>query len=572
MGSGVCRRFVLAAMAAAMVAVAAPALAQGNETYGRMAVSAHPLASQAGMDILRRGGHAVDAAVAMQMVLTFAELQETGIGGGGFLLLEDASADRTVFYDGRETAPAAATPERFLLAGRFAMPHWAAVVSGRSVGVPGLPAMLELAHDEYGRLPWAELIQPAIDLAEAGIPMPRRLLQQLDRDPSLPWFPDLRRLVTDPAAAEPPRLRNAALAETLRQVAAGGAGVLYRGEAAEQLVRAVRGRWFLPGDLSLDDLADYMPQRRDPVCGSYRHWRICGAPPPSSGGLAILQILGMLERFDLAGLGAGSARAVHLIAEASRLAFADRQQYVGDPDFVDVPVAGLIDLDYLAGRTALIDAQRTRPRARPGEPPAVPRLDRAAPLRSDRERGTSHFSVVDGDGNAVALTSSIEAPFGARLAANGYLLNNQLTDFDFQPRRNGESAANAVAPGKRPRSSMAPTFVYDQHGELVLVVGSRGGSRIIGYVLKTLIGVLDWNLTVQQAIDLPNFLHRGDTLELEEDSPVAELAPALRELGHEVTVQRLDSGLHGMEKTGDGWRGGVDARMDGAAVGDRVRH
>jgi len=537
-----------------------------------MAVSAHPLASQTGLDILRRGGHAVDAAVAMQMVLTFAELQETGLGGGGFLLLQDAGADRTVFYDGRETAPAAAAPERFLLAGRWAMPHWAAVVSGRSVGVPGLAAMLELAHGEYGRLPWAELLQPAIDLADVGIPMPRRLLAQLDRDPSLAWFPGVRRLVTDAAADEPPRLRNAVLAKTLRKVAAGGADVLYRGEMAEQVVRAVRGRRFLSGDLRLKDLADYVPQRREPVCGSYRRWRICGAPPPSSGGVAILQTLGMLEPFDLAAVDAGSVRAVHLITEASRLAFADRQQYVGDPDFVDVPVAGLIDADYLAMRGALIEAQQTRPRAHPGQPPAMPRLGGAPPLRGDRERGTSHFSVVDGDGNAVALTSSIEAPFGARLAANGYLLNNQLTDFDFQPRRGGEPAANAVAPGKRPRSSMAPTFVYDEHGELVLVVGSRGGSRIIGYVLKTLIGVLDWDLSLQEAINLPNFLHRGDTLELEKDSAAAELAPALRELGHEVTVQRLDSGLHGMEKTGDGWRGGVDPRMDGAAAGDRVRH
>lgn len=537
-----------------------------------MAVSAHPLASQAGLDMLRRGGHAVDAAVAMQMVLTFAELQETGIGGGGFLLLQDAAADRVVFFDGRETAPAAATAERFLLAGRWPMPHWAAVVSGRSVGVPGLPAMLERAHDAYGRLPWAELIQPAIDLADAGIPMPRRLLNQLDRDPSLPWFPDLRRLVTGPAGGQPPRLRNAGLAETLRKVAAGGVQVLYHGEAADNIVSAVAGRWFYPGDLSRDDLADYVPRRREPVCGSYRRWRICGAPPPSSGGIAILQVLGMLEHFDLAGLGAGSVPAVHLMAEASRLAFADRQQYVADPDFVDVPVAGLIDGGYLARRAELINPGEARSRAEPGQPPATPRLGRAAPLRSDRERGTSHLSVVDGNGNAVALTSSIEAPFGARLAANGYLLNNQLTDFDFQPRRDGNPAANAVAPGKRPRSSMAPTFVYDEHGELVLVVGSRGGSRIIGYVLKTLVGVLDWQLSLQQAIDLPNFLHRGGALELEEDSPAAELAPGLRDLGHGVTVRRLDSGLHGMEKTGAGWRGGVDPRMDGAAAGHRVRH
>lgn len=522
--------------------------------------------------MLRRGGHAVDAAVAMQMVLTFAELQETGIGGGGFLLLQDASADQAVFFDGRETAPAAATPERFLLAGRWSMPHWAAVISGRSVGVPGLPAMLELAHEEYGRLPWAELIQPAIDLAEAGIPMPQRLLDQLERDPSLSLFPDLRRMVTGPAGEQPPRLRNTALAETLRKLAAGGAQVLYRGEGADNIVRAVGERWFYPGDLSRDDLTDYRPRRRDPVCGNYRRWRICGAPPPSSGGIAVLQVLGMLEPFDLAGLGAGSARAVHLIAEASRLAFADRQQYIGDPDFVDVPVAGLIDGGYLARRAELINPDRARPRAEPGRPPATARRNRAAPVRSDRERGTSHFSVVDGDGNAVALTSSIEAPFGARLAANGYLLNNQLTDFDFQPRRGGAAAANAVAPGKRPRSSMAPTFVYDEDGELVLIVGSRGGSRIIGYVLKTLVGVLDWKLSLQQATALPNFLHRGDSLELEEDSPAAALAPVLRDLGHGVTVRRLDSGLHGMEKTAGGWRGGVDPRMDGAAAGDSVRH
>lgn len=567
-----CLKWVRVVVAVALVpplaagATAALAAGDADPPASAMAVSAHPLASRAGAAVLRQGGHAVDAAVAVQMVLSVVEPQESGIGGGGFLLLRDAAADDLLFYDGRETAPAAAGPERFLIAGRWPMPHFSAVVSGRSVGTPGLVAMLELAHEHHGRLPWHELLQPAIRLAQAGVDMPGRLRRQVSGDPSLRLFSDLRRHFVTAAAADEPRLHNHALAATLREVSQDGARAFYHGKAAENLVQAVRGRAWLPGDLSAEDLASYTPRLRAPVCGRYRQWRVCGAPPPSSGGIATIQILGMLEPFDLTALGVQSAEVVHLVAEASRLAFADRQRYLGDPEFVDVPVAGLLDPAYLAERSRLIDGQRARQQAGPGAPGIAPLVD-TVPLRLDHEQGTSHFSVVDAQGNAVAFTSSIEAPFGARFSANGYLVNNQLTDFDFQPRRNGAVAANAVAPGKRPRSSMSPTFVFDGQGQLQLVLGSRGGSRIIGYVVKTLIAVLDGGLTLQQAIDQPNYLHRGGALELEEATAVAELAGALRAAGHRVEVHRLESGVHGLQRQAEGWRGAADGRMEGAAAG-----
>ena len=537
----------------------------GGATLGapEVVVAAHPLAAEAGLAVLERGGNAMDAAVTVQAVLAVVEPQETGIAGGGFLLHLDAVSGAVHFFDGRETAPAAARPERFLVANRWPLPFWLAVVSGRAVGAPGLLPMLEQAHAAHGTLPWAELMEPAIEIAEAGLPFPGRLRRQVLADRSLQLFAGTRDLAAAARSGEP--WRHPELAEVLRRIAAEGAAALQRGELADNLVGATRGGW-LPGDLTRDDLAAYRPQRREPVCGRYRQWTLCSAPPPSSGGIALLQALGMLERFDLPALDAVSVQAVHLIAEASRLAFADRQRYIGDPDFVPVPVAGLIDPDYLAERAALIDLSRAMVVPPPGVPGVTPEVEDAPPLEPDPEHGTTHFSIVDRNGNAVALTSSIEAPFGARRRVDGYLLNNQLADFDFRPLRDGAPAANAVAPGKRPRSSMSPTFVFDGDGELVLVVGSRGGSRIIGYVLKVLIGVLDWNLPLADAIALPNLVHRGQRLEIEADTVLVGLAPALEALGHRVQVRVLESGLHGIERIDAGWRGAADPRMDGAAL------
>lgn len=471
-------------------------------------VAAHPLAAEAGLAILEQGGNAMDAAVAVQAVLSVVEPQESGIGGGGFLLYWDAATAAVVFHDGRETAPAAATADRFLIASRWELPFPLAVVSGRAVGVPGLVPMLHEAHQAHGRLPWKQLFEQAIEHARAGVPLPTRMQQQLRRDPSLWLFAGTRPLVRA-GRKEQPVLRSPELAVVLERIAAEGPVALHTGELAAELLRSVNQGGWLPGDLSAEDLAGYRPELREPVCGRYRRFKLCGAPPPSSGGIALLQMLGVLEHFDLPAMAPDSAQAVHLIAEASRLAFADRQRYLGDPDFVEVPVAGLIDADYIASRARLVDPERAMAQPAPGIPGVTAAVEDPPPLELDEEQGTSHFSIRDGDGNVVALTSSIEAPFGSRRSTHGYLLNNQLTDFDFLPLRDGEPVANAIAPGKRPRSSMSPTFVFDEAGELILIIGSRGGSRIIGYVLKALIGVLDWNLTLTKAVALPNVLHRG---------------------------------------------------------------
>lgn len=531
-----------------------------------MVSSAHPLATAAGVAVLREGGNAVDAAVAVQMVLGFVEPAESGIGGGGFLLHRDGASGRLQVFDGRETAPSAARADRFTLFGQ-PVPLWAAVPSGRAVGVPGLVAMLGRAHEAHGSLPWTALLQPAIELADTGVVLPAHLRGQIGGDPTLKLFGDLRELFIEPA--ETGLLRNPALAETLRTLAEEGPQALYAGTFASDFAERAAAGPLWAGDLTAVDVAGYRAQTRAALCGRYREWTVCGAPPPSSGGVAVLQILGMLERFPLDELGPDSADAIHLIAEASRLAFADREWYLGDPDFVDVPVAGLIDRNYLARRATRIDPSRTRRDMPPGAPRSGGGV--AADARPEfpaEKTGTSHFSIVDADGNLVALTSSNEAPFGARRSTRGVLLNNQLTDFSFDPLLpDGSPHPNAIAPGKRPRSSMSPVMVFDSDGEMRLVIGSRGGARIIGYVVKTLIGVLDWGLDVQDAIALPNFGHRGRSLELERGTTVTRHRAALEAMGHDVTLVRMTSGLHGVERTPDGLRGGADPRLDGSVAG-----
>lgn len=533
---------------------------------GGMVSAAHPLAAAAGLDALRRGGSAVDAAIAVQAMLAVVEPHESGFLGGGFLLHRNGETGELQFYDGRETAPAAAHAERFMVAGRWQLPFVTTVVSGRSVGVPGLLAMLHQAHEDHGRLAWDTLFEGAAAAAEQGVALPSRLDRQLRNDPSLWLFRDMRRQFLRPARRQPAMLRNEPLATWLRRAAEEGPAALYEGPTAERLVQAVQGRWWLAGDLALEDLRRYEVVIREPICGHYRDWTLCGPPPPSSGGLAILQALAILEPFELHAREPDSAGTVHLIAEASRLAFADRQRYLGDPDHVQVPVAELLDPDYLALRSGLIRHDRARALAEPGAPGVTPQIEDAAPVIEDPELGTTHFTIVDRCGNVVALTSSIEAPFGARFMVDGLLVNSQLTDFDFDPLLDGAPAANAVAPGKRPRSSMSPFLVFDGDGELRYAIGSRGGSRIIGYVLKTLLGVLDWDLTLQEAVALPSVLHRGERLELEAGTLLESLAPELEALGHRVDIRRLESGLHGIERTAGGWRGAADPRMDGVAL------
>ena len=523
-----------------------------------MVAAAHPLAVEAGLEMLRRGGTAVDAAIAVQMVLGVVEPHASGIGGGGFLLHYDGASHAITVYDGRETAPAGASPTMFLSADGKPLGYREAVASGMSVGVPGLLAMLELAHKEKGKLAWSELFGPAIAAARDGFAVSSRLAAWLQRIPALREEQAIREAYFNADGSprkQGERIANPALAETMDLIAKQGARAMYEGAVAAEMIDRVRSHP-RPGTLSAADLADYKPVKREPVCGPYRVWIVCGMPPPSSGGIAILQVLGLIQPFDLQRDAPNDLRAVHLIAEASRLAFADRDRYVADPAFVDVPVAGLLSPAYLAERRKLMSPDRSMGKVGPGLPPGYV------------ERGTSHVSIVDRWGSAVSFTTTIEAPFGAHMMVRGFLLNNELTDFSPRPELDGRPVANRVQPGKRPRSSMSPTFVLDRDGRLVAALGSAGGARIIGDTLQALIGLLDWDLSAQAAVEMPRVINLNGATELEEGTPIADHAAALRALGHEVQVRRHEGGLAALRRSGDGWEGGADPRRDGVARGE----
>jgi len=534
-----------------------------------MVVAAHPLAARAGYDVIRRGGNAVDAAIATQMVLNLVEPQSSGIGGGGFLLHYDARKQKLDAYDGRETAPASAKPERFLDASGQALGWADAIVSGRSTGVPGLLRMLELAHRRHGRLPWAGLFEPAIRLAEDGFAISPRLHALLAGDRFLARDGNARRYFYQPDGAARPigsMLKNPEFAAVLKRVAAQGADAFYRGDIARDIVDAVRSDERAAGDLAVSDFAAYAAIERMPLCGPYRKWKVCGMPPPSSGGIAVLQILGILEQSDWRTLRPESVEAVHLFAEAGRLAYAERDTWIADPDFVPAPVAALLDRRYLASRARLIDPKHSMGKARAGTPAGVTAT--YAPAEALELPATTHVSIVDAEGNAVAMTSSIEAAFGNRRMVRGFLLNNQLTDFSWTPQEGGRPVANRVEAGKRPRSSMAPTLVFDEKGNLYLVIGSPGGHSIINYVALTLVDVLDWNMDIQQAISSPRMGSRNGPTELEQGTRLEQLAPALRLMDHTVRIRPETSGLHGIMRTPTGWAGGADPRREGVAVGD----
>ena len=532
-----------------------------------MVAAAHPLAVDAALRMLDRGGSAVDAAIAAQLVLNLVEPQSSGIGGGAFLLFYDAKARAIRAYDGRETAPAQATPQLFLRADGTPMRFHEARVGGRSVGVPGTLRLLEVAHARHGKLPWHSLFEPAIALAEHGFPMSPRLHRVLSELPAVADDAAARRYLFDERGAPRPvgaRIVNRELAATLKAVARHGSDAFYTGEIARDMVAAVRGHRN-PGKLTLDDLASYRVRDVEALCAPYRAYRLCGMPPSSSGGIAVLQILGELERFDMAAVRPNSTEAVHRVSEAERLAFADRERYAADDRFVDVPVKGLVDRKYLARRSQLIRDERSMGKARAGEPPGAVAYAEAA---AGAEAGTSHLVVVDRDGNAVSMTTTIEWGFGSGIMVHGFFLNNELTDFDFVPSVDGRPVANAVAPGKRPRSSMAPFLVFDgTGGTLEAAIGSAGGSFIIGHVAKALIAMIDWNMDVQRAIDLPNFDSRNGATEIEKATALDTVAPALRAMGHTVAAIEMSSGLHGLRRAGGGWDGGADPRREGAARG-----
>ena len=543
---------------------------QAASARHQMVATANPLATDAGLLMLRRGGSAVDAAIAAQMVLNLVEPQSSGIGGGALMLVHDPRRKSLVAYDGRETAPAAARPDRFLDRNGSPLHHFDAVVGGRSVGVPGTLRMLELAHRSHGRLDWATLFDPAIRLAENGFVVSRRLSgaiaaeRYLRQDRARSYFlnPDGTPLAVGQ------QVKNPAFAATLKRVAAKGAEAFYTGEIARDIVDTANGYAANPGDLTLADLASYRALARKPVCGRYRSFRVCGAPPPSSGGVAVLQILGMLERFDLRSLASSELISAHVFDEAGRLAYADRGAYIGDPDFFPVP-AGLTDRSYLRERSQLIRLDASVGDARPGQPPPANEPAFAPSDGALEFPSTSHLSIVDRYGGAVAMTTTIEDAFGSRLmTAGGFLLNNELTDFNFVPVAAGHPVANRVEGGKRPRSAMAPTIVYDAQGRVTVVVGSPGGPAIINYVAKTLIALLDRRLDPQAAVDLPNVGSRNGPTEIERGTRAEALAPGLRALGETTRIVDQNSGLQVIVRQGSGWRGAADSRREGTARGD----
>ncbi|WP_439519410.1 gamma-glutamyltransferase family protein [Hydrogenophaga sp.] len=555
-------------------------------SFQRQAVAAaNPLATEAGARILREGGSAVDAAIAVQMVLTLVEPQSSGIGGGAFLLHYDGR--RVQAFDGRETAPAGATESMFLDAQGQPLPFNTAVTSGRSVGVPGALMMLALAHRQHGRLPWGRLFLPAIELAEQGFPVSPRLHALLSADPALREDPAARALFYRADGSARPvghLLSNPELAQVLRQVAAIGPLALHEGPVAQAIVAATQ-RPPLPGSLNAEDLKSYQPRERDALCHDHqaagRALRICGFPPPSSGGLAVGQILGLLARSPQARQplqeGLPSASWLHAYTEASRLAFADRARFVADPDFVAAPGGrwnSLLDPRYLDARARLMGPRRAE--QMPAGQPAVDAVS-YAPMPEQAEYGTSHISIVDAQGRAVAMTTTIEAGFGARRMVTtdpsrpgGFLLNNQLTDFSFTPRdASGLPVANRVEAGKRPRSSMAPTLVFDRtSGELLMSTGSPGGALIIHYTAKALHGVLQWGLHPQAALDLPNFGSLGGPLLLEQKRFPAATVGALRELGHPIQEIEMTSGAQALVRQGNRWLGGADPRREGIVSGN----
>ena len=549
---------------------AATGFNQKKAVYAKkhMIVAANPYASEAGLKILEKGGSAVDAAIAAQLVLSLVEPQSSGLGGGTFMLHWNNKDKKLITFDGRETAPQAATSDLFLDEKGKPLKWRDAVVGGKSVGVPGLLAALDKSHSQFGVLPWQELFTPAIELAEQGFVVSPRLekLLSMNFNPGLHTMPAIKAYFSPNGIGVKSGdiLKNPELAQALRSIAKDGVNVFYRGWIAKKIVNKVQNSVVSPGLLSLDDMKNYQAIERAAVCGPYHQYKVCGMGPPSSGGITVIQILAQLQSFELSQYKPNSLHAVHLLTQSARLAFADRNKYIADSDFINVPVDGLLNTEYLAKRAALINEKRDMGKVLAGSP------KKARVFANDNaiERpSTTHLVVVDKQGNSVSMTSSIENGFGSALMVQGFILNNQLTDFSLAPKREGQWVANRVEPLKRPRSSMAPTMVFNEDNSLRLVVGAPGGSRIINYVAQTIVGVLDWKLNVQHAINLPKVTNRNYVTTLEQGTDVVKLKPALEAKGHQVKVRALNSGLHAIEITKSGLVGGADPRREGLALG-----
>jgi gamma-glutamyltranspeptidase/glutathione hydrolase len=536
------------------------------EASEEMVVTANPEASRAGAAILERGGNAIDAAIAAQLVLGLVEPQSSGLGGGAFLVYYNAKTDRLTTLDAREAAPAAATPKRF-----DGLSFEDAVESGLSTGVPATPRLIEEMHRRFGTLPLGDLAARAVELARAGFEISPRLADSIKASDRIPDDPTAKAYFFNDDGTPKPAgtlLRDEAYADTVMAlVDHGNADAFYSGPIRYDIIAAVR-REPRPGDLAAEDFDAYRVKEREPVCGKYRGYKVCGMGPPSSGGIAVAQILAMLEPFDMAAAGANTAQSVHLYTQANRLAFADRNRYVADSDFIDVPVKGLLDPGYLATRSTLINPDTDMGAANAGDPPfktgkLIDGLHHDLPA-------TSHISIVDKFGNALSMTTTIESAFGSGRMVRGYLLNNELTDFSFTAGTAEEPVANRVQPGKRPRSSMAPTVIFDQDNKLKYVLGSPGGSAIISYVAQSVIGLIDWGLDPQQVAALPHFLNnngKAPSTLLEAGTSATDLASELERRGHSVAPADLTSGLSIIAVGDKKLLGGADVRREGLAVG-----
>ena len=533
-----------------------------------MVSSANPYASEAGMRILEKGGSAIDAAIAVQMVLNLVEPESSGIGGGAFSLYWDKANKKLSSYDGREKAPLDADGKLFQEYGKN-MNWWEALAGGRAVGVPGVLAMMEKTHQQYGKLPWAELFEDAIKLSEEGFEISPKLAHSIANktNPALgrydgAWdyfFPNGKPLQAGAIK------KNPELAMTFRRIALLGSKGFYKGQIALDIVKTVRSAEDNPGLLTASDLVQYEAIERPPVCAKYKIYKICGMGPPTSGGMTVIQILKLLEGKGLNKLKPMSVEAAHLFAQAGKLAYADRGKYMADADFVTVPVEGLINAEYLKQRSALINTDKDMGKATAGTPPNADKNWKQS--TSPEQASTTHFSIVDKEGNGFSMTSSIEMAFGSTLMVRGFLLNNQLTDFSFSDEKDGNLIANRVQAGKRPRSSMSPFMVFDEDDNLMMLIGSPGGSRIINYVAKTMLGVLEWNMDIQTAISMPHYVNRNGATDLEKGTEAADLKEGLEAKGHKVKVRDLNSGLHGIVITKDGLQGGADPRRVGRAMG-----
>lgn len=528
--------------------------------------SADPRVTEAGMEMLRQGGSAADAAMAMMLALTVVEPQSSGIGGGGFLLYQDNAKGVLTTINGRETAPAAATADRFVGPDGKPLGFLAAFQGGHSVGVPGNIQLMAQTHRKWGKLPWATVFKPAIRLSDKGFIVNKTLESRLQAIKRLwPNFDEARVLYWrdgKPVQAGM-KLKNPKLAATLKLLAKKGPDAFYTGPVASQIVNAVTTSKLSPGDMTMTDLAQYRAKEQQAVCAPYRVYVVCGMGPPSSGATTVLQILGTLQRFDMKATGKDSPKSWYLIGQAMQLAYADREKYLADDAFVDVPVAGLLNPEYIKERSALINPEKARSDYPAGKPPGA--MPRTAAISSE-VAGTTHFTAVDRNGNVANMTSTIEGAFGSQLVAGGFFLNNELTDFTFAPERDGAPVANRVAAGKRPLSSMSPTIVFDRDGRAVLALGSAGGKRIIMHVTKTLIGVIDFGLPLDQAIALPNIYFDDGQLELEQDTPLAAMSDQISAFGQKASVTDLGSKVNGAQFLNGAWTGAADPRSQGTSA------